>query len=114
MFGSLGDGSKPMWRYKSRAAVDAACTTGQQHALEGIGQKGEALALNAAAHSQTCQHHHRDGVWHVAPKAPRTCGNGHGTRCQGHVGLHRAVGVAQHKRSCGPAALVAKGPLRDS
>ena len=87
--------------------------TGHQHTLEGIGQEGagDSQALHAAADRQTCQHHHGDRIGHGAPEAADTGGHGHGTGGQGHVGLHRAIAAADHKRACGPATLVAQGPL---
>lgn len=50
---------------------------GLKHTLKGISQQrtANALALNGAAHSQTCQHDHRDRIGHVAPKAAG--GGGH-------------------------------------
>ena len=64
---------------------------GLKHPLKGISQQrtANALALNGAAHSQTCQHDHRDRIGHVAPKA--------------------AGGGGHHKGACCPAALIAQG-----
>lgn len=60
-----GDGTRgPLPRRHAPLPAHADLLTGPKHTLEGIGQQGagDALALNAAADRQTCQHHHGDRI----------------------------------------------------
>lgn len=84
-----GDGTRgPLPRRHAPLPEHADLLTGPKHTLEGIGQQGagDALALNAAADRQTCQHHHGDRIGPIAPETACTAGHGHGTGGEGHVG----------------------------